>query len=108
MAKNNFNASYQDYEDTLKDLSAKCADAEKNVIITETNLKKLEERKKELIEDCEQYAGTTIDKVPQIIEEKKQKLDEIMSKLGSINIDEEITDEMLSNIQEIIKEYNIS
>lgn len=102
------NEKYQGYENTLKSLKAQSAQAEKNAIVAETNLKTLEERRKAIIDECEKFAGMPMDKIPEVLEQKKTELDEIMAKLGAIDLEGEITDETLANIQAIMKEYNIS
>ena len=99
-----FNETYQGYENKLKELTAQCTEAEKNVIATESTLKSLNERRAELIKECEQYTGLPIDKVPESIEKMKQDLDNIMTTLSGINLEGEISEETLAAIEAIAKE----
>lgn len=102
------NEKYQGYENTLKSLKAQSAQAEKNAIVAETNLKTLEERRKAIIDECEKFAGMTMDKIPAVLEQKKTELDEIMTKLGSIDLEGEITKDTLAQIEGIMQEYHIA
>lgn len=102
------NETYQNYENTLNNLKAQSAQAEKNAIVAETNLKTLEERRKNIIAECEKFAGMPMDKIPAVLEQKKAELTEIMAKLGSIDLEGEITEDTLNNIQAIMQEYNIT
>lgn len=102
------NEKYQDYENTLKSLKAQSVQAEKNAIVAETNLKTLEERRKAIIDECEKFAGMTMDKIPAVLEQKKTELDEIMTKLSSIDLEGEITKDTLAEIEGIMQEYHIT
>ena len=100
-------SKYQEYEERLNSLKEQSAQAEKNAIVAETNLKTLEERRNNIVAECEAFAGMTMDKVPAVLEKKKEELDEIMEKLGSINLEGEITEETLDKIKDIVQEYHI-
>ena len=96
------------YESTLNDLKEMCNKAEKESIVAETNLQNLSLTKQEIIQECEKIAGVSIDKVPEMIEKKKQQLDDIMSQLTKIVVPEEkITSEKCEAISKIIKDYEI-
>ena len=103
-----FAEQYQAYENTLKSLREQCAQAEKDAIVAETNLKSLQEQREKLIQECEKFTGMPIEKVPEVLNQKKAELEDIMNKLGGIDIEGEITKDTLVNIESIMKEYNIA
>lgn len=108
MAAETFKEKYESYQSTLQNLKSQCTQAEKNAIVAETNLKTLQEQRTKLIEECEQFAGVSIDKVPAMLESKKKELDEIMSKLATIDISGDITEDTVADIESIVTEYNIA
>ena len=104
-----FKEEYQKYNSILSNLKTKCTEAEKQIIILETNLTNLKEQKKKLIEECEAFAGTTMDKIPELLNQKKEELDAIMSKLSMIDVsDSVITQDKLNAIKAITEQYSIS
>lgn len=108
MAATTFAETYKGYENTLNSLKEQCAQAEKNAIVAETNLTSLQEQRKKLIEECEKFTGMPIEQVPDVLDKKKAELEDIMNKLGSIDIEGEITKDTLEHINDIVKEYNIA
>ena len=103
-----YKSQLQAYNNKLQQLSAECSNAEKQVIISETNLNNLVAQKKKLVEECEAFAGVSIDDVPALINEKKNELDNIMSKLMTIDTNGHITQEKLNAIRTIAAEHGIN
>lgn len=107
MAATTLNETYQGYENTLNSLREQCAQAEKNAIVAETTLKSLKERKESIIQECEKFAGVKMDKIPAMLDKKKEELDAIMTKLGSIDLEGEVTKDTLADIEAIMQEFGI-
>lgn len=105
-----FKEQYKLYENKINELKTQYATAEKQAIVAETNLANLRNTKATLIEECEVYTGVSIDEVPEVLQAKKEELENIMSKLLAINIDttETITQEQIDSITNIINEFNIN
>lgn len=102
-----FNDQMQAFEARLNSLQAQCSEAEKNCIVAETNLKSLRERQAQLIHDCEELAGCTIDKVPEYLNTEAKAIEEIMTRLDGIDLNGEITPETLQAIEAIVADYSI-
>lgn len=107
MAAETFKKQYEDYQDTLNTLQSQCAQAEKNAIVAETNLKTLTEQHKKLVEECEKFAGVPLERVPDMLDQKEAELKDIMDKLNAVDITGKITEDTLNGINDIIKEYNM-
>jgi sugar-specific transcriptional regulator TrmB len=105
-----FKEQYKQYEIKINELKSQYATAEKQAIVAETNLTNLRNNKEHLIEECEAFTGVSIDKVPEVLKQKKEELENIMSKLLAINIDttEIITQEKIDSIKNIIDEFSIN
>ena len=103
----NFTEQFNKYAQTLNMLEQQCETAERQKLVAETNLKNLEERRTELITECETYAGTSIENVAQLMEEKRTELDAIMAKMPVIPMDRIISDEELKQIQELAEEFGV-
>lgn len=103
-----FKTQYQGYEDTLNTLKSQCADAEKESIVAETNLNNLRQRKEQLIEECEVFSGVPMEKVPELLSQKKEELDAIMAKLSGIDTTGPVTQEKLDAIKAITDEFSIN
>lgn len=86
------------YQDTLTALSNKCADAEKEVIVAETNLNNMKKQLDDLVKEAEALAGCSIDDIPAIIEKQKQKLSSVMDKLSAIDLNDKITQRTLDEV----------
>ena len=103
-----FKEQYESYNQKLKELKSQCAEAERQAIVYETNLNNLRQQKKQLIQECKTLAGVPMDKVSDLLEEKKKELDAIMSKLSMIDTsNSQITQEKLDAIKLIAKEFSI-
>lgn len=102
-----FKEQYQSYDKTLVDLKNQCAEAEKQAIIAETNLNNMRKQREQLLEECEAFAGVSIDKVPEVLRQKKEELDAIMAKLAAIDTTGPITQEKLDAIKAITDEFGI-
>ena len=97
----NFKEQYQSYDQKLNQLKTQCAEAEKQSIIAETNLNNLRQQRETLIEECETFAGVSIDEVPEVLKHKKEELDAIMSKLSTLDTTGPVTQEKLDAIKAI-------
>lgn len=102
-----FKEQYQNYEQKLSQLKAQCAEAEKQAIVAETNLNNLRQQRETLIEECEVFAGVSVDKVPEVLNQKKEELDAIMGKLASIDTTGPITQDKLDAIKAIADEFAV-
>ena len=102
-----FKEQYQSYDKILVDLKNQCAEAEKQAIIAETNLNNMRKQREQLLEECEAFAGVPIDKVPEVLRQKKEELDAIMAKLATIDTTGPITQEKLDAIKAITDEFGI-
>ena len=102
-----YKSQLQTYNNKLNQLLADCSSAEKQVIISETNLNNLVAQKKKLVEQCEAFAGVPIDDVPALINEKRTELDSIMEKLMGIDTNGQVTQEKLDAIKAIAGEFAI-
>ena len=103
-----FKEQYQSYEQKLNQLKAQCAEAEKQAIVAETNLNNLRHQRETLIEECEAFAGVSIDKVPEVLKQKKEELDAIMAKLITIDTTGPVTQEKLDAIKAIADEFSVN
>lgn len=103
-----FKEQYQNYDKKLNQLKAQCTEAEKQAIIEETNLKNLKQQKEQLVEECEAFAGVSIDKVPEVLAQKKEELDSIMAKLSSIDTTSPVTQEKLDAIKALADEFAVT
>lgn len=103
-----FKEQYQSYDQKLNQLKAQCAEAEKQSIVAETNLNNLRQQKETLIEECEAFAGVSIDEVPEVLKQKKEELDAIMAKLSVLDTTGPVTQEKLDAIKAIADEFSIN
>lgn len=103
-----FKEQYQNYDQKLNQLKAQCTEAEKQVIVAETNLNNLRQQRQTLIEECETFAGVSIDKVPEVLNQKKEELDAIMSKLNTLDTTGPVTQEKLDAIKAIADEFSVN
>lgn len=107
MANLSFNDQMQAFESQLTALQTQCSEAERNCIVAETNLTSLRERQAQLIKECEELAGCSIDKVPDYLATEADAIEEIMTRLNGIDLNGEITPETLKAIEAIVAEYSI-
>ena len=98
---------YRNYDNKLQELNAQCAKAEKEVIVAETNLANLKQQRQQLTEECESFAGASIDKVPEVLAMKKADLDNIMTQLLSVDTKGEITEDKVEFLENLIKSFGI-
>ena len=103
-----FKEQYQDYSQKINQLKAKCTEAEKQAIIAETNLSNLVQQRTALIQECETFAGVSIDQVPEVLEKKQEELEAIMSKLFALDTTGPITQAKLDAIKAIADEFLVS
>lgn len=103
-----FKEQYQNYDQKLNQLKFQCTEAEKQAIIAETNLNNLRQQREQIIEECEAFAGVTIDKVPEVLQQKKDELADIMSKLATIDTTGPVTQEKLDAIKAIADEFSVN
>ena len=103
-----FKEQYQNYDQQLNQLKLQCTEAEKQAIVAETNLSNLRKQREQIIEECETFAGVSIDKVPDILQQKKEELNAIMAKLATIDTTGPITQEKLDAIKVITDEFSIN
>lgn len=104
-----FKEQFQQYENTLNQLKTKCTDAEKAVIVAETNIKNLKQQKEKLVKECEATAGVSIDDVAEVLAEKEAELNSIMTQLSAVNLDKDsVTQETLDSIKKITEQFNIN
>ena len=103
-----FKEQYKNYEQKLNQLKVQCAEAEKQSIIAETNLNNLRQQKETLIEECEAFAGVSVDEIPEVLRHKKEELDAIMAKLSAIDTTGPITQDKLDAIKAIADEFSIN
>lgn len=103
-----FKEQYQAYGQKLDTLKTQYTNAEKQAIVAETNLNNLRQQREALIEECEAFAGVSIDKVPEVLNQKKEELEAVMTKLTSIDTTGEVTQEKLDAIKAIVNEFAIN
>lgn len=103
-----FKEQYQNYDQKLNELRAKCTEAEKQAIVAETNLSNLRQHRETLIEECEAFAGVPMDKIPEILNQKQDELNAIMSKLATLDTTGPVTQEKLDAIKAIVDEFAIN
>ena len=103
-----FKEQYQDYSQKINQLKAKCTEAEKQAIIAETNLTNLVQQRATLTKECETLAGVSIDKVPEVLKQKQEELESIMTKLSVLDIVGHVTQEKLDAIKAIADEFLVS
>ena len=63
---------------------------------------------KALIEECEALAGVSMDKVPEILRQKQEELETIMTKLKAIDTTGPVTQDKLDAIKAIVDEFAIN
>ena len=101
-------SQFKDYEEKLKEFKKQCEIAEKDKITAEANLKIFEEQKEKLINECEQYAGITIDEIPAMLEKEVIELENIMRELNAIDFTTSaVTEEDVEKIEAIMQKYGI-
>ena len=103
-----FKEQYQNYDQQLNQLKSQCTEAEKQAIIAETNLNNLRQQRETLIEECEAFAGVPMDKVPEVLNQKKEELEAIMTKLASLDTTGPVTQEKLDAIKAITDEFAVN
>ena len=103
-----FKEQYQGYDQKLNQLKLQCTEAEKQAIIAETNLNNLRKQREQIIEECETFAGVSIDKVPDVLKQKKEELDTIMSKLATIDTTGPVTQVKLDAIKALADEFSVN
>jgi sugar-specific transcriptional regulator TrmB len=103
-----FKEQYQNYEQKLNQLKSQCTEAEKQSIIAETNLNNLRHQREDIIEECETFAGVSMDKVPEVLKQKTEELEAIMTKLSSIDTTGPVTQEKLDAIKAIADEFSVN
>lgn len=103
-----FKEQYQAYNSKLNELNTQCTEAERQAIIAETNLDNLRKHREQIVEECEAFAGVTMDRVPEILAQKKEELDAIMSKLMGIDTSGPLTQEKLDAIKSIMDEFGLN
>ena len=96
-----------EYYTKLDELQKQCVQAEKDVIVAETNHENLIKQRQQLIEECEKFTGTSFENVPQLLADTQNELDNIMSKLSNINTTGVITPDDVEKINNLIAEFNI-
>ena len=102
-----FKNTLDEYSSVLSGLENKYLQAEKDAVIAETNLKNLTKQRDEIILECETFTGMPFDKVSDLIKQKKEDLDGIMSRLSCINMNM-INQDTLKELDAIIKDYGIT
>lgn len=103
-----FKEQYQSYDQKLNQLKLQCTEAEKQSIIAETNLNNLRQQREQIIEECEAFAGVPIDKVPEVLNQKKEELEAIMSKLATVDTTGPVTQDKLDAIKAIADEFSVN
>ena len=103
-----FKEQYQTYGKKLDELKVQYTNAEKQAIVAETNLNNLRQQREAIIEECEAFAGVSIDKVPEVLNQKKEELEAIMTKLSSIDNTGEVTQEKLDAIKAVVNEFAVT
>lgn len=103
-----FKEQYQSYDQKLNQLKLQCTEAEKQAIVAETNLNNLRRQRETIVEECEAFAGVSIDKVPEVLDQKKEELEAIMSKLATLDTTGPITQEKLDAIKAIADEFSVN
>ena len=103
-----FKEQYQNYEQKINQLKSQCTEAEKQSIIAETNLNNLRHQREDIIEECETFAGVSMDKVPEVLKQKTEELEAIMTKLSSIDTTGPVTQEKLDAIKAIADEFSVN
>jgi hypothetical protein len=100
-----FKEKYQDYNQKINQLKVQCTEAEKQTIIAETNLNNLVQQRASLIQECEAFAGVSIDQAPEVLKQKQEELDAIMAKLSVLDTTGPITQAKLDAIKAIADEF---
>lgn len=103
-----FKEQYQNYDQKLNELKAQCTEAEKQAIVAETNLNNLRQQREQLVEECEAFAGVPMERIPEVLNQKKEELEAIMSKLATIDTTGPITQDRLDVIKAIADEFSVN
>lgn len=104
----NYEQTLERYKQVLNNLKEQCANAEKKCIIAQTSKENYIPERENLIKECEQLSGTTIDKVPELIKSYQKTLDDIVQSLEQIDIKEPYTEDKLNELIRIVNEYSIN
>lgn len=97
----------QMYSAKLDELQKKCAEAERDAIVAETNLKNCVQRKETLVEELEALANCSFDEIPAILQKEESELDSIMQRIMKVNISGPITQDTLDQLNSIINDFSI-
>lgn len=103
-----FKEQYQSYDQKLNQLKLQCTEAEKQAIVAETNLNNLRQQRETLVEECEAFAGVSVDKIPEVLNQKKDELEAIMNKLAGLDTTGPVTQDKLDAIKAIADEFSVT
>lgn len=102
---NEMQAKLAEYSVKLEELQKKCAEAEKDAIIAETNLSNYTQQKDALVAELEAYTNCPIDEVPALLQREEAELDAIMARIMQVSLAEPT--ESLAALQSIIHDFDI-
>ena len=95
------------YNNKLNELQQKCSDAEKEIIVAETNLKSCTKQRDDLISELEAFTNCEFENIPALLEKEVNEFDSIMDRLTKINLNEPITQSTVDELNSIINDFNI-
>lgn len=97
----------REYGAKLDDLQKKCAEAEKDAIIAETNLQNCIQQRDLLIGELETFTNCTFDEIPALLQHEEAELDAIMEKLMQVNLSDSPSHETLAQLKNIVSTFGI-
>lgn len=100
-----FEQKYANYNSVLSNLKEQCAESEKKLIVAETKLEELKKQKTALVEECEKATDVSLDEITNYIIEKDNELNEIIAVLSKINVNQEITDDVIKEIDALVAKH---
>ena len=102
---NDMQSKLAEYSVKLEELQKKCAEAEKDAIIAETNLNNYTKQRDELVAELEAYANCTFDEVPALLQHEEAELDALMARIMQVNLSDTV--DSLAKLQSIIHDFDI-
>ena len=96
-----------EYNQKLNELQNQCSQAEKDAIVADTNYNNLIQQRRQLIEECEAFTGVSFDDIPELLQQKQDELEAIMSRLTTIDTTGPITQDKIKELDDLITEFGI-
>ena len=102
---NDMQAKLAEYSVKLEELQKKCAEAEKDAIIAETNLNNYTQQRDALIAELEAYTNCPFDEVPALLQREEAELDALMARIMQVSLNDATNS--LTQLQSIIHDFDI-